>query len=234
MLRSGALSAQRRRSGDPVAVVPGLATLGAPQPQVVPNSAANERRRRDHVEAVQQGKPAQKPFGENGIGLRGSEELVEQAYPPADTTRTPARRHGGKRDRRPQSSSTPGRWSWRWPDSLCAPGPAWGRPQLKLGADDRPAARSSSCPARRWGRSWRPRPRSAQSRPESDPACRSGAIGWWGSGGRPPRRRVRHRLSAAAKPVGQQLLGEPSISEKDCGGSTLATPKVVMTQLPSS
>ena len=31
-----------------------------------------------HVEAVQQREPAQKPFGENGIGLGRAEELVEQ------------------------------------------------------------------------------------------------------------------------------------------------------------
>src|ERR1700736_6975723 len=83
MLRSGALSAHRERAA---AFEPRLAALSEPQPHVVPNSAADQPRSRDHVQAVQQRESAQKPFGENGIGLSRTEELVEQvphrAVPP--------------------------------------------------------------------------------------------------------------------------------------------------------
>ena len=83
------------------------------QPHVVPDGAADQLHRRDHVEAVQQAEPAQKPFGQNGIGLGGAEELVEQlahrAVPPRHRPGGPVQRRG----RRSRSSSTPGTWSSR-------------------------------------------------------------------------------------------------------------------------
>lgn len=56
---------------------------------LVPNGAADQPRRRDHVEAVEQAEPAQKPFGQSGIRLRGAEELIEQ---PADRFVPPGHR----------------------------------------------------------------------------------------------------------------------------------------------
>ena len=55
-------------------------------------------RRRDHVQAVQQRESAQKPFGENGIGLRRAEELVEQAAHRPVPPGPPARSRGGIRE----------------------------------------------------------------------------------------------------------------------------------------
>jgi hypothetical protein len=43
----------------------------------VADGPADQTHRRDHVEAVEQAEPAQKPFGENGIRLGCAEELVE-------------------------------------------------------------------------------------------------------------------------------------------------------------
>jgi hypothetical protein len=58
--------------------VPPFSALAPPQPQVVCDGAADDARRRDHIEAVQQREAAQKPFGKNGFGFGGAEELVEQ------------------------------------------------------------------------------------------------------------------------------------------------------------
>ena len=71
---------------------PSRTALGEPQPHVVPDSATDQPGRRDHVQAVQQRESAQKPFGENRIGLRRAEELVEQA---AHRPEPPGRRPGG-------------------------------------------------------------------------------------------------------------------------------------------
>src|SRR6202022_2960980 len=57
---------------------PGGPPIGEPQSHVVPDGAADQLCRRDHIQAVKQTEPAQKPFGQNGIRLRGTEELIEQ------------------------------------------------------------------------------------------------------------------------------------------------------------
>ena len=47
---------------------------------------------RDHVQAVEQTEPPQEPFGQNGFGLGGAEELVEQ---PANGSVPPRHRPAG-------------------------------------------------------------------------------------------------------------------------------------------
>src|SRR5271165_4240055 len=88
MLRSGAWSVRRQRAA---AIGPPRAALCEPQPHVVSDSTTDQRGSGHHVEAVQQRKPPQKPFGENGIGLSRTEELVEQA---ANRPVPPGRRPG--------------------------------------------------------------------------------------------------------------------------------------------
>ena len=104
----------------PIPVGPGAASLGQPQPHVVPDGAADQACRRHHVEAVEQAEPAQKPFGQNGIRLGGAEELVEQAARPAGTTTASARWRCAASGRRSRSSSRPAMSSSRSPSAEVA------------------------------------------------------------------------------------------------------------------
>ncbi len=74
--------------------------------------------------------------------------------------------------------------------------------------DARPVARSSSCPGRRWGRSWPPRRPAAGSRRGTGPACGIAATGWRGSGGKPARRPARPAAARGRDTFGQHLFGE--------------------------
>jgi hypothetical protein len=70
--------------------------LGPPQPQVVADGAADGPRRRDHVEAVEQAEPAQKPFGQNGIRTHQSTGMLAREVDRIAATRIECRPRGAR------------------------------------------------------------------------------------------------------------------------------------------